>query len=94
MIGVLERMAIALEAAKMGVFEGQMGHFPTIPKENTPKGSPKLEFAIQYLKDNPDFAKHPGAWLASNVTMPGDISMTRRTWNRAKQTVQESADAI
>jgi len=92
MIALLKRIAEGVETPKVAENMGNMGNSPIIPKERAKKGSPKLDFAIQYLKDNPDFIDRSGPWLADNVAMPGGATMDRKTWSTAKKAIRMEND--
>lgn len=56
------------------------------------KGSPRLEFAVAYLRDNPDAMTQTGGWLQANAPMPSGVNVSYRTWGTAKNTIRVEND--
>lgn len=62
----------------------QLGNFGNSHTSPARKPSPKLEFAIQWLKQNPADMLKPGRELEAQVTMNGE-PISYKWWNEAKK---------
>lgn len=89
---VMERIAQALEQQATMVQDGSMGSGNieisnnSVPKQA--KGSPRLEFALAYLRNNPGIETQTGAWLQDNIPMPSGVKISYRTWSKAKGMIE------
>lgn len=59
-------------------------------KTDSVKRSPKLESAVQYLRDNPEQLKSSLRQLENNVTIPVIGKIKRTTWGQAKRIIKDT----
>lgn len=64
----------------------QLGNFGNSQTSQAKKASPKLEFAIQWLRQHPEHMLIPGRDLEAKVTMNGE-PISYKWWNEAKKEV-------
>jgi hypothetical protein len=63
---------------------GNFGNSQSSQPQETQKPSPKLEYAIQWLKAHPEDMLVPGRELEARVTMNGE-KISYKWWNEAKK---------